>query len=617
MTYAKHNAFIDSFKTIPEMFHHAVATWPDREAFRQFDYAENAWISISWREYAEKVLRWRRAFHALGLERGARAAMLLTNSIEAVTFDEAVLGNAMVPVPLHAIDTPGSSAYILQDSGASFLVTTSIARWNAIAKAAEDNNEALPDLKTVVFLNEVIAPDTTQTLLGHTIRLMDVESWLQMANGVDAADLPAGPTEDDLAELVYTSGTTGRPKGVMITHRNIVANLKQLNAIFDFSEEDVFLSFLPFSHTFERTVTHYNSLANGSAMAFSRGVAQLENDFREVRPTIVALVPRVFEMIYQKIQADLREADETRRHLTEWAVEAGWRRFCRMNDLPVEESPRAELDESVWPTLEADVASKIRDVFGGRIRCAIAGGASLNYDVSKFFCAMGLRVHQGYGLTETSPVLCFTRTENNHPNCVGHPIPDTEVKLGDMDELLVKGPQVMLGYWNKPEATKAAFIDGWFRTGDQADLSDGGRVRIKGRIKEIIVTSTGEKISPVDLEFAIQKDQLFQQVMALGDNRPYISALVVVNDKLWTELCTSMELDPEAPETLTNHDVQRALVKRIRHAARNFPQYGIPRNVAVIREPWSIDNGLLTPTMKLRRPEIMKRYADLVESLYR
>ena len=616
MTYSASNSFIDDFKTIPEMLVHAVATWPEREAFRQFDYDENTWISLSWKEYGERVLRWRRAFHALGYRHGDRVAMLLTNCIDAVTFDQSAMANALVPVPLHAIDTPGSSAYILHDSDARFLITTSLARWNAIVKAAEDSRLSLDELDTVVIINEVIPEDTVHQVFDHKVQVMDIEKWLLKANAIAESELPAGPTPDDLCELIYTSGTTGRPKGVMITHSNIAANIQQINGVFDFSENDVFLSFLPFSHTFERTVTHYNSLANGSTMAFSRGVAQILNDFHDVKPTVVALVPRVFEMVYQHLQTEIRRAGEEAELFAKKAVAVGWRRFCAKNDLPIEGDSTHD-NEINWPSVQAGLGAKVLNTFGGRIRVAIAGGAALNYDISKFFCAMELPVHQGYGLTETSPILCFTRKENNHPLCVGHPLPDTQVKVGELDELLIKGPQVMKGYWKRPDATEAAFVDGWFRTGDQAALSDGGRVRIKGRIKEIIVTSTGEKIAPVDVEFAIQSDHLFQQVMVLGDNHPYITAIVVVNPALWEELCQSMELEPNAPETLNNHDVQRTVIKRIRHAARNIPQYGIPRVVAITREPWTIDNGLLTPTMKLRRPQILEHYADLIETLYK
>ena len=607
-------SFVDDFRTIPDMLRHTVAAWPEREAFRQYDYAERRWYSITWRTFHEQVMRWRRAFTHMGLVKGERVAMLLTNCIDAVTFDEAALCGGLVPTPLHAIDTAGSSAYILRDSNARFLVTTSRARWNAIAEAAGE--EGLPDMQLVVFTNEQVEPGSVTHLGGRDIVLSSLEGWLATGEGVSDDELPPEPCADDLAGFIYTSGTTGRPKGVMITHRNIVSNVQQINKCYDFNEEDVFLSFLPFSHTFERTVAHYNSLANGGAMAFARNAAQIENDLREVRPTLMCSVPRIYEKIHQRLLHELAESSEEKRHQTAWALETGWRRFAEANHLPIELSPRAQLDETVWPQLDVEIASEVREIFGGRLRATFAGGASLNYAVARFFCALGINILQLYGLTETSPIVSFTRMKDNHPDCVGHPVPDCEVKLGANDELLVRGPQVMKGYWNRPLDTAAAFEDGWFRTGDQADLSDGGRVRIKGRIKEIIVTSTGEKIPPVDVEFAIQEDRLFEQVLVIGDNLPYVTCLVVVNPKLWPAFCADLDLDPEDPATLQSRAVQRKCLRRVRHACRAFPQYGVPRAVAITREPWTVDNGLLTPTMKLRRPQIMTAHAKLIERLY-
>lgn len=607
-------SFVDDFRTIPDMLRHTVAAWPEREAFRQYDYAERRWYSITWRTFHEQVMRWRRAFTHIGLVKGERVAMLLTNCIDAVTFDEAALCGGLVPTPLHAIDTAGSSAYILRDSNARFLVTTSRARWNAIAEAAGE--EGLPDMQLVVFTNEQVEPGSVTHLGGRDIVLSSLEGWLATGEGVSDDELPPEPCADDLAGFIYTSGTTGRPKGVMITHRNIVSNVQQINKCYDFNEEDVFLSFLPFSHTFERTVAHYNSLANGGAMAFARNAAQIENDLREVRPTLMCSVPRIYEKIHQRLLHELAESSEEKRHQTAWALETGWRRFAEANHLPIELSPRAQLDETVWPQLDVEIASEVREIFGGRLRATFAGGASLNYAVARFFCALGINILQLYGLTETSPIVSFTRMKDNHPDCVGHPVPDCEVKLGANDELLVRGPQVMKGYWNRPLDTAAAFEDGWFRTGDQADLSDGGRVRIKGRIKEIIVTSTGEKIPPVDVEFAIQEDRLFEQVLVIGDNLPYVTCLVVVNPKLWPAFCADLDLDPEDPATLQSRDVQHQCLRRVRHACRAFPQYGVPRAVAITREPWTVDNGLLTPTMKLRRPQIMTAHAKLIERLY-
>ncbi|EJX02610.1 long-chain-fatty-acid--CoA ligase, partial [gut metagenome] len=393
----------------------------------------------------------------MDLRKGDRVAMLLTNCIDAVTFDEAALGNGLVPVPLHAIDTAGSSAYILRDSNARFLVTTSRARWNAIAKAAALEQDGLPDLNLVVFTNEFVTEGSPQDVEGHPVTLLGLEEWLSTGNHVPETALPEPPAAEDIAGFIYTSGTTGRPKGVMLTHRNIVENVKQINRCFDFSHEDLFLSYLPFSHTFERTVAHYNSLANGSAMAFARSAASIEQDMLTVQPTLMCSVPRVYERIYQRLAHELAEASEEKRHLTAWTKEVGWRRFCVINDLPVEHSQRENLDETVWPTLDTDIASKIRALFGGRLRATFAGGASLNMAVAKFFCSMGINILQLYGLTETSPIVSFTRPIGNHPSCVGWPVPDCEVKLGEHDELLVRGPQVMKGYWGKPRETEAAF----------------------------------------------------------------------------------------------------------------------------------------------------------------
>ena len=325
-------------------------------------------------------MRWRRAFTHMGLVKGERVAMLLTNCIDAVTFDEAALCGGLVPTPLHAIDTAGSSAYILRDSNARFLVTTSRARWNAIAEAAGE--EGLPDMQLVVFTNEQVEPGSVTHLGGRDIVLSSLEGWLATGEGVSDDELPPEPCADDLAGFIYTSGTTGRPKGVMITHRNIVSNVQQINKCYDFNEEDVFLSFLPFSHTFERTVAHYNSLANGGAMAFARNAAQIENDLREVRPTLMCSVPRIYEKIHQRLLHELAESSEEKRHQTAWALETGWRRFAEANHLPIELSPRAQLDETVWPQLDVEIASEVREIFGGRLRATFAGGARLHYAVA-------------------------------------------------------------------------------------------------------------------------------------------------------------------------------------------------------------------------------------------
>lgn len=598
--------FPEEITILPEFLVRTARIWPEREAYRWYDYPTNGWVSVTWREFSERVLRWRKAFARMGLKKGDKVSMLLPSSIDALTFDQAALANGLVPVPLHASDTAGSSRYILNDSESKFLVTVSLARWHSLADAGDD----LKHLERVVFTNDT----DTGTTFDH-ISYGGLEEWL--ATGNDVTELPPPPAPSDLAAIVYTSGTTGRPKGVMLTHRNIVTNVRQTWNVVEATEEDVILSYLPLSHTFERTVGYYLGVASGAALVFSRGVSQLRDDLTEARPTLMSSVPRVYEQFYNHLMTVRGKMSAKKTFFFDWTREIGWRRFCRQNDLSVPKSVRGFMDNFMWGYLNRRVAAPVREFFGGRMRMMFSGGAALNQSVAQFFLGMGLPMLQAYGLTETSPVLSICRPIANHPTTVGEPVAWTEARLGENDELQVRGPQVMVGYFKREADTKAAFTDdGWFKTGDQADLSDGGRIRIKGRIKEIIVTSTGEKISPVDLEFAVQEDRLFEQVMILGENRPYIAALVVLRDDKWKALCSDLQLDPNDPSTMGCRDVRNAVLKRIKTATRDFPRYGQPRNVAIVPDVWTVENGLLTPTQKLRRRQISERYAQEIEALY-
>ena len=597
-------------RTLPEMLEHTAATWPDRIAYQWFDRATEAWASITWKEFLSAVRRWQKALKASGLKKGDRVAVLLTNSIESLLIDQSVLACGMTPVPMHAIDTPSACAFVLSDSGARALVTASEARWHSIRDA--DPTLDLSALGTVVLCSDT----PTEKEFHGTPRVEAVTDWLAAGEDyeIDPADRPA---PEDLAALVYTSGTTGRPKGVMLTHSSLVANCSQTWQCLPLTEQDVSLSYLPLSHAFERTVAYYLAVAVGSQLVISRGIQSLTEDMQHAQPTTMNPVPRVLEKIHTSFVNQIASEGEAAVQTLAWAQEVGWRRFCRKNSLPVEHSPREELDDAAWPDLDAKIGTRVRALFGGRIRDLISGGAALNYSIAKFFCAMGINLRQGYGLTESAPVISMSETVGNHPTTVGKPLPGIEVKLGANDELLVRGPQVMKGYWHRPDATKETFTeDGFLKTGDQADLSDGGRIRIKGRIKEIIVTSTGEKIPPVDLEFAIQSDPLFEQVMIIGEDRPFVAVLVVVNPTRWENFCAELSLDPKDPASYESRQAQRAVLQRIRKLTRQFPQYGVPRAVRILSEHWTPENGMTTSTMKLRRRVITKHYLALIEELY-
>ncbi|HWP20789.1 MAG TPA: long-chain fatty acid--CoA ligase [Burkholderiaceae bacterium] len=595
----------DSVRTLAQLFAWRVHRSPDATAYQQAD-AHGRWHSLSWRDMGERVSRWSRALAAMRLPRQSRVGVLLPNGLDAVCVDQAALANGCVPVPMHLIDNPGSIAYILRDSEASLLVVQSRGQWEAIRGTIEASAEPLPALREVVLADGEALEET------GPVPVVGAERWLRAAEGRDAAI--AGPTEEDLAAIVYTSGTTGKPKGVMLTHGNVLSNVRATLARVVPGPQEVFLSFLPLSHTFERTIGYYLPVAAGAVVAFARSVKDLPEDLRTIRPTILVSVPRIYERVYGQVQT-LLAASPLKRRLFQRAVQVGWRRFCREQGLPVEAPGPTWLDALQWPLLERLVARPLQRQFGGRLRVAVSGGAPLPPAIARCFLGLGVPIVQGYGMTETSPVIAANAPEDNDPFTVGRVLQGVEVRIGDNRELLVRGPGVMRGYWHREDDTRSAFVDGWLRTGDQAAL-ENGRLRILGRVKEIIVTSTGEKIAPADLEQAIAADPLFAQVWAFGDNRPFIGCAVVLDPSRWEALARELGVDARDPASLQSDLARRAIVQRLRELTASFPHYAQPRGAIALLDPWTVENGLLTPTLKLKRKNLETRYADQIERLY-
>ena len=595
---------LDLVRVLPELLTHHMEKRPDLPLFTFWLPTEKTWKTINVKETVEQITRWRHALVKEGLTKGDRCAMLLPNGINAILFDQSVLANALVPVPLHAVDTAGSSSYIINDSGAKLLVTGRLNRWEAIR-----DTENHPALKTVVITGEPV-----QEHQDGDVRVVGLDQWLTEGNGTE---LPAGPEPQDLAALVYTSGTTGKPKGVMLTHRAILANVTGVLQNICPEPEDVWLSFLPLSHTFERTTTYYTAMGFGNRVAFNRNIGLLADDLKVIRPTILMSVPRIYEKVYDKIQDALVKKPAFVQKLFHTAVDVGYRRFCRENGLPVQGGFLSLFDPLIAGFLDKKVGAGIRGIFGGRPRIFISGGAAFNPEVSRTFLGLGINILQGYGMTETAPIMSVNKVGDNHPQTVGPALVNIEVRVGENDELQMRGPSLMNGYWNRPADTKAVFTeDGWLRTGDQADIFSDGHIRIKGRIKEIIVTSTGEKVPPADLEQALESDHLVSQAMVVGENRPYIAALVVLNAQEWKKLAAELKLDADDPLSLETRAARQAVLRRVKAAAAGFPNYAVPRQVRLFLEPWSIENGLMTPTLKLKRGPMRIRFADAIESLY-
>ncbi|MBU3903819.1 MAG: AMP-binding protein, partial [Gammaproteobacteria bacterium] len=376
--------------------------------------------------------------------------------------------------------------------------------------------------------------------------------------------------------------------------------------------DDLLLSFLPLSHTFERTCGYYLQVMTGATVAYARSIPLLSEDLQTIHPTILISVPRIYERIYSAISAKLEEGPPLRKKLFHLAVEVGWARF-------EQEQGRGPWKASflLWPLLDKLVAKKLLARLGGRLRTAVTGGAALDADISRMFVGLGLPVVQGYGLTETSPIVTGNHLDNNFPDSVGQPIRGVQVKLGAQNALLVKGPNVMMGYWNNPEATRAMIDEeGWLNTGDIARISETGHVYITGRLKEIIVMANGEKIPPADMEAAILHDPLIDQVMILGEGKPYLVALAVLNPVVWPDIAAKVGVRPDMPESLSDSNVEAKVLRRIARNIRAFPGYAKVNRVLLLTEPWTIDNGLLTPKLSMKRDKIVAKFAREIDALY-
>jgi len=541
---------------------------PERILYRQF--IEGAWRDVSAREIAAYAARWQAFLRAEGIARGDRMALCLKNGIHWVAADLAALGLGAVVVPLYADDNPENVAWCLQNSGARLLVAEN----SRMVAALTRSHEALA---------------RTDASVAKAPRMLCLVADAGASNTVDAA-LPkqAGPFEvvrledDALATICYTSGTAGRPKGVMLTHGNILANVGGCERLGIARGDDLFLSLLPVSHMFERTGGYYLPLLLGAKVAYARSVSLLAEDLASERPTVMFAVPRVFEKFAARVNEVLAKSPLKKR-LFDLVVAAGSR------------AARGEaglLDKIALALLRNRVAGPVLGRLGGRMRLAVLGGAPLDPSIAWLFVGLGLPVLQGYGMTEASPVISVNRPENNVPESVGAPLDNVEVKVAGNGELLARGPSVMKGYWNNPEANAKALAGGWLHTGDLAEIRDG-RIFIRGRLKDVLVLSNGEKLPPQDVELAILGDQTFEQAILIGEGRPFLTLVAV-----------------------TRETDEKRLIQRANERLKEFPRYIRVRRIVATREPWTVDNGLLTPTLKVRRERVQKEFGAEIERAY-
>ena len=587
---------MDVAKHLPGLFRERVNRSSDRTAYRHYQESEQTWQDYTWQDMAHHVALWQTALQNEALEPGDRVGIMLRNCPQWVMFEQAALGLGLVVVPLYTNDRAENLGYIIEDADIQLVLIENKDHWDCLSEVYHHLN----NIKTIISVNPARGI--------HDDRVHYLAEWLpKKPKPLDLPEIdPHG-----LATIVYTSGTTGNPKGVMLSHYNILWNAASAASCEAFYSSDVFLSFLPLSHTFERTAGYYLAMLAGATVAYTRSIDQLAEDLLIIRPTILVTVPRIFERIYNKIKGQLAKKPPIASKLFHAAVNAGWQRFQQQQGREHKTLPLL-----FWPLLNRLVAHKIIKKLGGRLRLAVSGGAPLSYDVAKTFIGLGLTITQGYGMTELSPVISSNCIADNDPASVGKPLPDVEIKLGEENELLVRSPGVMLGYWNNPVATSEIIDkDGWVHTGDVARI-ECGYIYITGRLKEIIVLANGEKVAPADLELAINADPLFEQIMLIGEGKPFLSALVVLNHHNWELLANSLGVPADKESSLHHPTVQHELLQRIKDKLAPFPGYAKIFRVVATLEPWTVEAGLITPTLKLKRNCLFEEYEDVIVGMY-
>jgi len=576
----------DTINSLHDLLKTRATRNPHSIAYQYFSKEEDSWQSIDWKTVCTKVLIWANALAHEKLEPGDRVAILIKNSLEWVLFEQACFVNQLIVVPLYPEDRAENVAYIINDTHTKLLLVDGHKHLQKLTLVQDQ----LSTLKAIISIDE-----NTGTYFQD--RVTPINTWLDKPT-IDIS--PPNADRHSLASIVYTSGTTGKPKGVMLSHDNIMQDAWSGVQSIDVYPSDHFLSFLPISHMLERTVGYYIPMLSGASVSFSRSIADLANDMLTQNPSIMITVPRIFERVYNKVDEKLSQKSIIIQTLFHYSIDIAWKHF------------QYKQNKSAWniqflllPLFNQLFHKNIRDKFGNRFRFAISGGAALDFKIAQLFISLGVVIAQGYGLTEFSPVISVNRLEDNDPKSVGKILPGVIITTDNNEELLVKGKSLMKGYWNNEIATREIIDEyGWLHTGDKAKIVNEN-IYITGRLKDIIVLSTGEKIPPCEVEQSIAQDPLFENIVVVGENRPYLSALVIPNDEMVKNMVNSTD------------SLNEELLKHIRVKMSSFPGYAKIHKVSICEDPWTIENGMLTPTLKPRRQYIIDNYKNIIDDMYK
>lgn len=587
-------------ETLPRMVLGQAARLAGRTALRR--KTEGVWRDISWQELGDNIRAFGEGLLALGIQPGERVAVMAPNSPEWVYADLGSMACGALSVPVYHTEGVGTLLHILQDSQSRFLFIHS----PLVAGELLGHLDKLPHLERIIQLE---GPSAGQ-------RCLTLEAFLRLGRDAAATELArrletAGA--GDVATLVYTSGTTGPPKGVMLTHANFLSNVEACRSLFAIGPADQCLSFLPLSHVFERMAGYYFMLRQAAVIAYAESIDAVPANMGEVRPTVVISVPRLYEKMYARVMERVLAGPWLKKQLFFGALKAG----RALAEREMRGEPAGVLLQKTVALARRVVFAPLRAHLGGRLRFFVSGGAPLGRDIAEFFFAAGLPIYEGYGLTETSPVIAANSPRHVRLGTVGRPIPGTEVRIAEDGEILARGPGVFQGYWNRPEQTAEAFVDGWFRTGDIGLVDADGFLAITDRKKDLIVTAGGENVAPQVLENGFKTDKFIANVLVYGDRKPFLTALVVPNFDNIEKYAREHRIDFLNHCDLVNHPRILKLVReRIDRHQLGMPPIQRIKRFTLISRDFSASEGEITPTLKVKRKVVASHFHRVLEGMY-
>jgi len=604
-----------SFKTIPGMFQSLVEEKPNLKTF--FTKGENGWEGIELIDLQKSVEDFANGLKNLGINKYDKVAIIGANSRQWAISDYAIAHTRAVSVPVYPTLIPAQSRYVVEHSESKIAIVQDALQLDKVYSLIGDTNASL---NTIIIMD-----DNYDGNKEHVVKFSEV---FEMKNEVhDIRELSKTVMEDDLLTLIYTSGTTGSPKGVMLSHANICNNLLSIDHLIkkamDLNPElkpedgiERFISFLPISHSFERVGGHYSIFSQGTQIYYAEMNFTPEilfENIREVQPTFLTAVPRIFEKIHGKIIDSVSAMTGVKKTLAEWSINVG------MQTVPYRQVSKKlpfvlGLKYNIADKL---VLNKFRAALGGKVRACSSGGSALSKEVGSFFCGIGISIIEGYGLTETSPVMTLGNPDFFKFGTVGNAIPGVEVKIAEDGEILCRGHCVMQGYYKNEEATNEAIVDGWFHSGDIGKFDEDGLLRITDRKKSLIITSGGKNVAPQPMEVSLTSSKYIEQCNVVGDDRNFISALIVPNKEslmTWAEDKGLASLDYKS--LCAHPDAYDMIDIIVKDVMTNFSRYESIRKFVLIHEEWTVDAGELTPKMSIKRKVVTTKHKDEIDEMY-